>query len=144
MRIFQIEDDWSIDNLRLTERPDPEPGPGEVLIRLAAASLNYRDLVVLQAGYGRRTGGLPLIPLSDGAGEVVALGAGVRRVALGDRVCPLFTTTWQGGEPSAERFAGTLGGPVDGTMADLMAISEHSVAKVPAHLSDEEGATPAD
>jgi NADPH:quinone reductase-like Zn-dependent oxidoreductase len=140
MRVFQLQDQWSIDHLRLAERPDPSPGPGQVLLRMKASSLNYRDLVVPQRGYGALTGTLPLIPISDGAGEVVAVGAGVSRVAIGNRVCPMFMQRWPGGPPNAERLAGTLGGPLDGTMAEYMALDEEGVATVPAHLTDEEAA----
>jgi len=141
MRVFQIEGDWGIDNLRLSSRPDPEPGPGQVLLRMKASSLNYRDLVVPERGYGSHTGTLPLIPVSDGVGEVVGVGPGVRRVAVGDRVCPTFFQSWVAGEPTLERLTGSLGGPVDGTMADTMCLSEHGVVKVPARLTDVEAAT---
>ncbi|MEW5890755.1 MAG: NAD(P)-dependent alcohol dehydrogenase [Pseudomonadota bacterium] len=141
MRVFELRDDWSIDNLHLVERPVPRPGAGEVLLRMRAASLNYRDLVVLQRGYGALTGSLPLVPVSDGVGEVVEVGPGVTRVALGDRVCPMFMPGWLGGAPSAARLTRTLGGPLDGVMAEFMAMPEQSVAHVPAHLSDEQAAT---
>ena len=141
MRVFQIEGDWGIDNLKLSVRPKPEPGPGEVLVRMKASSLNYRDLVVPERGYGSHTGTLPLIPLSDGVGEVTAVGSGVRRVAPGDRVCPTFFQRWTGGEPDLERLTSSLGGPIDGTMAEYMCLSEIGVVKVPAYLTDTEAAT---
>jgi NADPH:quinone reductase-like Zn-dependent oxidoreductase len=141
MRVFQIEGDWGMDNLRLSVRPDPAPGPGQVVIRMKASSLNYRDLVVPDRGYGRYTGTLPLIPVSDGVGVVIAAGPGVRRVAPGDRVCPTFFQDWTAGEPDWDRVTGSLGGPIDGTMADYMCLSEDGVAKVPAHLTDIEAAT---
>lgn len=140
MKVFQIQDDWSIDNIRLVERPVPEPGPGEVLLRLKAASLNFRDLVVPKRGYGALTGTLPLVPVSDGVGEVVAVGAGVTRARVGDRVCPMFMPRWTGGEPNAERLTATLGGPLDGVMREYMTIGEQGIAHAPAHLSDEEAA----
>jgi len=141
MRVFQIQDDWGMDHLQLAARTDPRPGPGQVLIRMKASSLNYRDLVVPNRGYGSFTGTLPLIPISDGVGEVVEVGSGVTRVKVGDRVCPCFHQGWTAGEPNLERLTQTLGGPIDGTMADLMCLSETGVAKAPAHLSDEEAAT---
>jgi len=142
MRVFQIESDWGMENLRVSSRPDPRPGPGQVLLRMKAAALNYRDLLVPSRGYGSFTGTLPLIPLSDGVGEVVEVGAGVTRVKVGDRACPIFNQHWIAGEPDLERIArGTLGGPVDGTMADLMCLSQDGVVAVPAHLTDEEAAT---
>jgi NADPH:quinone reductase-like Zn-dependent oxidoreductase len=142
MRVFQIENDWGMDNLRLSTRPDPKPGPGQVLLRMRAASLNFRDLVVPMRGYGQYTGTLPLIPISDGVGEVVEIGAGVARVKVGDRACPVFNQHWISGEPSMERIArGSLGGPIDGTMTDFMCLPEAGVAAVPEHLSDTEAAT---
>ena len=139
MKVFQIQDDWGFDNLKLAERPDPKAGPGQVVVRMKAASLNYRDLVVPLRGYGSHTGNLPLIPISDGAGEVVECGAGVSRVKVGDRVCPLFSQVWVSGEPTPDRKA--LGGPLDGTMADYMLLCAEGVSKVPDHLSWEEAAT---
>jgi len=141
MKVIQIQDDWSMDNIRLAERPDPRPGPGEVLVRMKAASLNYRDLVVPLRGYGALTGTLPLIPISDGVGEVAALGEGVTRVNSGDRVCPMFHQKWTAGAPTMERITSTLGGPIDGVMAEYRVFSQESVAKVPDHLSDVEAAT---
>lgn len=141
MKAFQLQDDWSIDNLRRVARPDPVAGPGQILIRLRAASLNYRDLFVLKRGYGASTGTLPLVPVSDGVGEVVALGEGVARVALGDRVCPMFFPEWFGGAPRAAHLAAILGGPLDGVMQEIMAIDARSVSRVPGHLSDEAAAT---
>ncbi|MFZ0242731.1 MAG: NAD(P)-dependent alcohol dehydrogenase [Desulfobacterales bacterium] len=141
MRVFQVQDDWSIDNLTLTQRPEPAPGPGQVLLRMKAAALNYRDLLVPQRGYGALTGTLPLIPISDGAGEVVATGKGVRRVSVGDRVCPLMIQSWISGPPTADRIMGTLGGPLDGVMVEYMVLSEQGVVKIPEHLAEEEAAT---
>lgn len=141
MRVFQIQDDWGFDHLQLATRPDPKPEPGQVLLKMKAASLNYRDLVVPNRGYGSFTGNLPLIPISDGVGEVVEVGAGVARVKVGDRVCPCFHQGWIAGEPDLERMTQTLGGPIDGAMADYMCLSEQGVVKAPAHLSDEEAAT---
>jgi NADPH:quinone reductase-like Zn-dependent oxidoreductase len=141
MRVFQIQDDWGMEHLKLATRPDPKPGSGQVLLRMRAASLNYRDLLVPGRGYGAFTGNLPLIPLSDGVGEVVEVGAGVTRVRIGDRACPCFQQGWISGEPDLERMTRTMGGPVDGTMADLVCLPEDGVVKVPAYLSDLEAAT---
>ncbi len=141
MRVFQIQDDWGFDHLQLAARPEPKPGPGQVLLKMKAASLNYRDLVVPNRGYGSFTGKLPLIPISDGVGEVVEVGSGVTRVKVGDRVCPCFHQGWIAGEPDLERLTQTLGGPIDGAMADYMCLSEQGVVEAPAHLSDEEAAT---
>jgi NADPH:quinone reductase-like Zn-dependent oxidoreductase len=141
MRVFQIQNDWGLDHLQLSTRFDPKPGPGQVLLKMKAASLNYRDLVVPNRGYGSFTGELPLIPISDGVGEVIEVGPGVTRVKVGDRVCPCFHQGWIAGEPDLQRLTQTLGGPIDGTMADYMCLSEQGVVKAPAHLSDEEAAT---
>lgn len=141
MRVFQIEGEWGMDHLKLSTRPEPKAGPGQVVVKMGASSLNYRDLVVPNRGYGNHTGTLPLIPISDGAGVVTEVGPGVRRVAVGDRVCPAFFQNWISGEPDLERLTRSLGGPIDGTMADYMCLSEEGVVKVPAHLSDIEAAT---
>lgn len=141
MRVFQIEDDWGMEHLKLSSRPEPVAGPGQVLVRMKASSLNYRDLVVPARGYGSYTGTLPLIPVSDGVGVVAAVGAGVSRVAVGDRVCPTYFQSWVGGEPDLERLTQSLGGPIDGTMTELMCLSEQGVVKVPAHLSDTQAAS---
>ncbi len=141
MRVFQIEDEWGFDHLRLSTRPDPRPAAGEVMLRMKAASLNYRDLVVPERGYGQYTGTLPLIPISDGVGEVVEVGAGVTRVRVGDRACPSFMQRWIGGELNLDRITGSLGGPIDGVMADFMVLPEDGVSVVPAHLTDEQAAT---
>ncbi len=140
MKVFQIQDDWGIDHLQLATRPDPRPGPGQVLLRMKAASLNYRDLFVLDRGYGAHTGTLPLVLLSDGAGEVVEAGAGVTRVKVGERVCPCFNQGWIAGSPDLERMTAIVGGPIDGTMAEYMVLPEGGVVKAPAHLSDEQAA----
>ncbi|PHP64985.1 NAD(P)-dependent alcohol dehydrogenase [Zhengella mangrovi] len=141
MRVFQIEGDWGFDNLRLAERPEPQAGAGQVVVRMRMASLNARDLIVPERGYGRATGELPLIPISDGVGEVVETGEGVTRVAVGDRVCPTFFQNWISGDPTPERFASSLGGPLDGVMAEYMCLPQQGVVKVPEYLSDAEAAS---
>ena len=141
MKVFLIQDEWSMDNLIIKDRPIPEPGPGQVLLKMKAASLNYRDLLVPKRGYGKLTGALPLIPVSDGVGEVVALGMGVKRVAVGDRVCPNMIQSWISGPPTMKKLLSTLGGPLDGVMTEYMAINENGLVKTPNYLSDEEAAT---
>ena len=141
MRVFQIEDDWGFDNLKLSQRPEPVCGPGQVIVAMRMASLNARDLIVPDRGYGRATGELPLIPVSDGVGEVVEVGVGVSRIAVGDRVCPTYFQNWTSGEPTPERFSSALGGPLDGVMADLVCLSAEGVVKIPDYLSDAEAAT---
>lgn len=141
MRVFQIQGDWGLDNLTLSERSEPVCGDGQVIVAMRMASLNARDLIVPDRGYGRATGTLPLIPVSDGVGEVVEIGAGVTRVAVGDRVCPTYFQDWVNGAPTPERFSSALGGPLDGVMADRVCLSEAGVVKVPEYLSDAEAAT---
>jgi NADPH:quinone reductase-like Zn-dependent oxidoreductase len=141
MKMFQIRDDWSMDHLRIVECDQPKPGPGEVLLQIKAASINYRDLVVPLRGYGSFTGTLPLVPISDGVGEVVEIGAGVTRVASGDRVCPMFMQKWIAGEPDLTKITSTLGGPLDGVMQEYMVVNEEGLAMAPEHLTDEEAAT---
>ncbi|HMW16720.1 MAG TPA: NAD(P)-dependent alcohol dehydrogenase [Accumulibacter sp.] len=141
MKVFQIQGEWGIDHLQLAERPMPRPRPGQVLLRMRASSLNYRDLVVPERGYGNLTGTLPLIPISDGVGEVVEVGDDVSRVNVGDRVCPIFFQDWIAGAPDATRLSCSLGGPLDGTMCEFMCLPEQGVVKVPDHLSDLEAAT---
>ena len=93
MKVVEIQNSFGLENLALTDRENPEPGPGQVLLRMKAASLNYRDLMTVRGEYNPRQP-LPLIPCSDGVGEIIAAGAGVRRHEVGARVCPLFNQTW--------------------------------------------------
>jgi len=141
MRVFQVEGDWGIQNLKISVRPDPTPGPGQVLLRMRASSINYRDPIVPERGYGSQSGELPLIPVSDGVGDVIEVGAGVTRVKVGDRACPAYFQTWISGEPNANRLTHSLGGPLDGTMSELMCLSEEGVVKVPEYLSNLEAST---
>lgn len=127
--------------LRLEEMDDPALGPDDVRVRVRAVSLNYRDLMVVGGRYahgGVRDG---LVPCSDGAGEVVEVGARVDRVAVGDRVAGLFMPRWQGG-PYDERYGETaLGGGADGVLAERVVLNQDGVVRVPSHLGFEEAAT---
>jgi NADPH:quinone reductase-like Zn-dependent oxidoreductase len=143
MRAVEIRGAFGLDNLVLAERPDPkpdQPGPGQVLLRMRAAALNFRDLLTVLGQYNPKQK-LPLIPCSDGVGEVVEIGEGVTRVKSGDRVCPIFSQRWIAGEPTREKTRSTLGGPLDGTLAERMVIDQESLVKVPEHLTDEEAAS---
>ncbi len=140
MRVYEIQDSFGIDHLRLVDRPERAPGPGQVLLRMRAASLNYRDLLMVRGHYNPRQP-LPLVPCSDGVGEVIAVGEGVARLAVGDRVATAFSQTWIGGPPSLDKLRGTLGGPLDGTLAEQMVLAADGVVPVPDHLSDVEAAT---
>src|SRR5690606_5149839 len=133
MKVFEIvQGSTSLDGLRLAERPKPSAGPGQVLVRIRAVSLNYRDLAVVQGKYFGGAVPRNLIPLSDGAGEVEAVGDGVTAFAPGDRVVATFT---QGSPPAA------LGSPLDGTLAEYVVFPESGLLKIPEHLSFEEAAT---
>ena len=140
MRAVEICGGFGLDNLALIERPDPRPGPGQALVRLRAAALNYRDLLTAEGKYNPKQK-LPLVPCSDGAGEVVEVGSGVARVQPGDRVCGLFAQRWIAGVPTREKLRSTLGGPLDGTLAELAVFDQEGLVKIPEHLSDEEAAT---
>jgi NADPH:quinone reductase-like Zn-dependent oxidoreductase len=141
MRVYQVEDDWSVDNLKLADRPEPNAGPGQVRLKMLASALNYRDLLVPQRGYGSRMKPLPLIMLSDGVGCVDQVGEGVDSLRLGERVCPLFFQSWLSGEPDNARLGMSLGCEMDGTMAQYMVLPANGVALVPAHLDHNEVAT---
>lgn len=140
MRAYEIQGGFGLDNLRLIQRPDPAPGPGQVLVRVRACALNYRDLLTVEGVYNPRQP-LPLIPCSDGAGEVAAIGEGVGRVEPGDRVAGIFAQRWLGGEPSRERLRSSLGGPYDGMLADYIVLDAAGVVAIPPHLSFVEAAT---
>ncbi len=107
MRAMVIQDEFGIDGLKIVERDVPEPQTGEVLVRVKANSLNYRDLMTVQHGASRGLT-LPLVPNSDGAGEVVSVGAGVTRVAPGDRVMGIFMQNWLAGGPTQAHAATAL------------------------------------
>lgn len=140
MKAYQINPPYGIEQLALVERPQPQPGPGEVLVRLRAASLNYRDLLVVKGLYSRNP---PpnLIPGSDGAGEVVAVGEGVTRCKPGDRVVANLMPAWIEGEPDETKAKSALGAAVDGVLREYMVMDEHGLLPVPAHLSFLEAAT---
>lgn len=140
MKVLEIQGAFGLENLVLAKRPQPEPGVGEVLLRMHAASLNYRDLLMVQGIYNPRQK-LPLIPCSDGVGEVVAVGDGVTRCRVGDRVATLFCQGWISGGPVWELLRSTLGGPLDGTLAEYRVFSAEDVVPVPEHLSETEAAT---
>lgn len=140
MRVFQVQDSWSFDDLKLGERPSPRAGPGQVRLKMLASAVNYRDLLVPGKGYGSRMKPLPLIMLSDAAGVVDQVGAGVASVKLGDRVCPLFFQNWPGGEPNEARLGSSLGSELDGTMAEYMLLPADGVAAAPSFLDDYQAA----
>jgi NADPH:quinone reductase-like Zn-dependent oxidoreductase len=140
MKVVEIAGSFGLRNVKQAERPEPRPGPGEVVLRMCAASLNYRDLLTVRGHYDPKQP-LPLIPCSDGVGDVVAVGDGVTRVATGDRVATIFAQRWISGEPTLPRLRSTLGGPLDGTLAQMMKLDAEGVVAVPQHLDDHEAAT---
>lgn len=129
-----------IDGLTLVERAPPRPGPGEVLVRIAAVSLNYRDLAIVRDPISRGIA-LPRIPCSDAAGEVLAVGPGVTRVAPGDRVMSCFFQAWEAGPITPQAMASALGGPIDGVLAEEAVLREGGLTPIPSHLSFAEAAS---
>src|SRR5881394_392391 len=114
MRALEVSAPGGIERVNVVERARPAPGAGEVLIRLRAASLNYRDLLMVEGRYARRDFAFPITPFSDGCGVVEAIGAGVTRVRAGDRVATMFFQSWIAGPPTPEKLAAALGHPVAG------------------------------
>ena len=139
MRAYEIRGQFGLAHLEPVDRPTPEPGPGQIRLRMRAVSLNFRDLLMVRGHYDPRQA-LPLIPCSDGVGEVTALGSGVEGVAEGDRVIPIFAPGWRSGAPTKEKISTALGGPLDGTLAESMVVDAGAVVPAPAHLSDAEAA----
>jgi NADPH:quinone reductase-like Zn-dependent oxidoreductase len=138
MRAWQITA-FGIDSLELAERPMAEPGPGEVLVKVRAVSLNYRDLLMVKGLYNPKLK-LPRIPCSDGAGEVVTVGEGVTAFKAGDRVAGIFMQNWLDGAATSTKVKGALGGDVDGMAAEYVVLGESGLVEIPAHLSFEEAA----
>ncbi len=136
MKSFEIQQ-FGIDSLALVDRDMPHPGPGEVLIRMTAASLNYRDFMVVKGAYNPKLK-RPMVPLSDGAGVVEEIGASVTRFKKGDRVAPCFMQKWIDGPPTREKGASALGGAIDGVLREFAVFSEEGLVSAPPSLSDEE------
>ena len=143
MRALNVAAPWGADAIKVVELADPTPGPGEVLVRMRAVSLNYRDLLMINGMYGRgaATSGDVITPFSDGCGVVEAVGAGVTRVRPGDRVATLFFQNWISGPPTLAGLTSALGFPIPGAGAELQTFSEQGVSKVPEFLSDQQVAT---
>ena len=133
MKLFEICDGFGLENLRAGERPQPKPGPCEALIRVRAASLNFRDLLMVEGHYNPRMK-LPRVPLSDGAGEVVAVGAEVTGWKPGDRVVVPFFPTWIEGALTPDKAASALGGDVDGMLREYVTVPSDSLLPIPEHL----------
>jgi NADPH:quinone reductase-like Zn-dependent oxidoreductase len=139
MKVWQIQS-FGIEQLVLQQLPQPHPGRGEVLVKVHAVSLNYRDLLMVRGYYNPKLP-LPRIPCSDGAGEVVEVGDDVKAVKVGQRVAGIFMQNWLDGPPTAERSRGALGGDIDGMLAEYVVLPQSGVVGIPEHLSFAEAAT---
>lgn len=140
MKAWQITEFTGPTGLRCVELPDPKPGPGEVLVKMRAVSLNYRDLGATKRG---RPGNLalPFTVCSDGAGEVVEVGDGVAKWKAGDRVTPCFFQDWPAGGMTREVMKTALGGALPGVLSDHALVREGGLVRMPDALSFEEAAT---
>jgi NADPH:quinone reductase-like Zn-dependent oxidoreductase len=130
MKAWQVQSAFGLENLKLADVDDPKAPPGHVVVRLHAASLNYRDLMMVRGEYNPKQP-LPLVPCSDGAGEVVDVGAGVVDVKLGARVATMFAQGWLGGPATSAKIKRTLGGPLPGALATHIVLPESGVAPIP-------------
>jgi NADPH:quinone reductase-like Zn-dependent oxidoreductase len=140
MKTYELTGSFGIDNLKLAERDQPTPGPGQILVKLHAWSLNYRDLLVVRGHYYPKLS-FPALTLSDGAGQVVAVGAGVTRLSQGQRVAGIFMQTWLEGEPSQDKSRSALGAEIPGLSSDYAVLDADGAVLIPDHLSYEEAAT---
>jgi len=139
MKAWQIQHRGSLDALQIVDLPDPKPGPGEVLVRMHAVAVNFRDLISTQI---ERPGALtPLIPCSDGAGEILAVGEGVTQWQRGQRVVSCFFQGWEAGKINREVMRTDLGGPLHGVLAEHICLREAGVVAMPEHMSFEQAAT---
>jgi NADPH:quinone reductase-like Zn-dependent oxidoreductase len=140
MRAWEITTGDGVDTLNMAERPVPEPGPGQVAIKVHASSINYRDLTMIEDPISR---GLPLptVPNSDAAGEITAVGAGVTKFKAGDKVMSCFFEEWPGGPISQAAMDSALGGARQGVLAEHVVLDAGGVIAMPAHLSFSEAAT---
>jgi len=137
MKCYEVAGPTGIDGLVLVDKPVPRPAAGEVLVRLTAVSLNYRDLLTVKGGYGSRQK-FPLIPVSDGAGIVEAIGPGVQIFKPGDRVIGAFFQDWISGEPTEVKMRSNLGGALDGVLCEYRVFPVRSLVRTPEHLTDAE------
>lgn len=140
MKAWRIEEAFGVEHLSLADLPTPSPKAGEVLLKMNAASLNYRDMVTVAGGYGK-TVKIPLIPCSDGVGTLVEAGPGANKFAIGSRLSPTFFPKWLDGPANASVLPEGLGGAYDGTLCQYMVVREETCVSVPEHLSDVEVAS---
>jgi NADPH:quinone reductase-like Zn-dependent oxidoreductase len=139
MKAYEIQR-FGLDGLAIVDRPIPEPAANQVRVKMYAWSLNYRDLMTVTGRYNPRMK-LPQIPLSDGAGQVDAVGPEVKNVKIGDRVANTFFERWTSGEPTDEKARTALGAGRDGVLAEYVILHEDGVIPIPDHLSYAEAAT---
>jgi NADPH:quinone reductase-like Zn-dependent oxidoreductase len=139
MKAFEIQQ-FGIENLALVERETPKSKEQEVLVTFHATSLNYRDLMMVKGWYNPKLK-TPLVPFSDGAGEVVEVGEAVTKWKVGDRVTPIFMQGWIDGAVDFQKARTALGGDIDGVLREFAAFDENGLVEIPAHLSYEEAAT---
>ncbi|MCU1289414.1 MAG: NADPH:quinone reductase [Acidobacteria bacterium] len=139
MKAYEIRE-FGIEKLALAERETPAPKACEVLVKFHAASLNFRDLMMIKGLYNPKLK-MPLVPLSDGAGEVVAVGETVTKWKVGDRVCPIFMQGWLDGAIEYKKARTALGGDLDGVLREFGSFDENGLVEIPEHLSYEEAAT---
>jgi NADPH:quinone reductase-like Zn-dependent oxidoreductase len=139
MQQYQLQDKTGLDALTLVTCPEPQPGYGQILVRVRATSLNYRDLIIAKGQNPAIQ--YPVVPLSDGAGEVVAVGEGVTQVKVGDRIAGTFFQDWQAGEINRAIMKSALGGEINGMLSEYVVLRQEGVVILPAHLSYAEGAT---
>ena len=142
MRAYEIiAGSSTLDGLRRCERPDPKPLPTQILVRIQAASLNYRDLLIARGHYMGGAVSANTIPLSDGVGEIIAVGSAVTRFRIGERVAGTFFRGWNDGKPPRGPLVALGAPPADGVLAELAAFDEQNAVAVPAHLSAAGAAT---
>jgi NADPH:quinone reductase-like Zn-dependent oxidoreductase len=141
IRQYQFAQGDSGLELALVEVPMPAAGPGEVLVRVHASALNRRDLLMLNGQYGPAASTVGGIPLSDGAGEVIAVGRGVSRFRTGDRVAGIFFAEWIDGERDAAKLGSARGGNAEGMLSEVIVADEDGLVAIPDHLSYEQAAT---
>jgi len=140
MKTWRVAAGARIDGLTLGEEAAAPPGPGQVRVRVRAASLNYRDLMIVNGNYPVSSQA-PFVPGSDAAGEVLATGNGVTRFKVGDRVATSFFPNWVEGNMTVAKITGALGAGDLGTLAEEILISEQALVKCPAHLDFAQAAT---
>jgi len=139
MKSWLLEDTGR-ESLRLVNISEPKPGPGQILVRTTAVSLNFRDKLIIDGSYPFPLT-YPLVPGSDLAGKVIGLGSGVSRFKVGDQVVSLFRPKWLRGVPSCDAARETLGGPLPGVLAEYVLLSEQGALAYPGYLTSAEAST---